>query len=77
MCLDDNYLSIVKLNYIPVGLKIKLSEGWLLDNTLENISEKNLSMVNILSIIGIGKSFSTKKKMNGWVSFIQRIMGRR
>ena len=58
MCLDDNYLSIVKkLNYIPVGLKNKnFSEGWLLDNTLENISERTLSMVNIL-IIGIGKIF--------------------
>ena len=43
MCLENNYLDIVKkLNYIPVGLKNKnFSNEWLLDDTLENISEKN------------------------------------
>ena len=64
MCLDDDYLGIVKkLNYIPVGLKNKnFSEGWLLDNTLENISEKNLTMVNILSLLVLEKSFKAQKK---------------
>ena len=43
MCLDNSYLaSVKKLNYIPVGLKNKnFSKEWLLDNTFENISEKN------------------------------------
>ena len=43
MCLDNEYLDIVKkLNYIPVGLKNKnFSKEWLLDNTLDNNSEKN------------------------------------
>ena len=48
MCLDDDYLGIVKkLNYIPVGLKNKnFSDGWLLDNTLENISEKDFKKLH-------------------------------
>ena len=43
MCLDNNYLDVVKdLGYIPVGLKNdNFSNEWLRDNTLENISEKN------------------------------------
>ena len=41
MCLEENYLNIVKkLNYIPVGLKNKnFSQEWVRDNTLHNISE--------------------------------------
>ena len=48
MCLENDYLNYVKkLNYIPVGLKNKnFSKEWMLDNTLENISEKTLFMVN-------------------------------
>ena len=59
MCLENDYLNYVKkLNYIPVGLKNKnFSKEWMLDNTLENISEKTLFTVNILFTIGIGKTY--------------------
>ena len=71
MCLDDDYLGIVKkLNYIPVGLKNKnFSEGWLLDNTLENISEKNPYYGEYTFYYWYWKNLlKHKKKMNGWVS---------
>ena len=39
---NSNYNLIKSLGYIPVGLKNNdFSEGWLRDNTLKNISEKN------------------------------------
>lgn len=43
LCLHDHSLDLVKsLGYIPVGLGLnKFSNGWLRDNTGENISDKN------------------------------------
>ncbi len=71
MCLDDNYLSIVKkLNYIPVGLKNKnFSEGWLLDNTLENISEKNPFYGEYTFYYWYWKNLLKYKEKDEWVGF--------
>ena len=44
MCLDNNYLKIVKkLSYVPVGLKNNnFSKECILDNSLVNIYKKNI-----------------------------------
>ena len=43
LCLEDNLLDNVKnLQYLPVGLGANnFSDGWLTDNSGENISNKN------------------------------------
>ena len=71
MCLDDNYLDIVKkLNYIPVGLKNKnFSSDWLRDNTLENISEKNPFYGEYSFYYWYWKNLLKHKKKDEWVGF--------
>jgi len=71
MCLDNSYLNTVrKLNYIPVGLKNKnFSEGWLLDNTLENISEKNPYYGEYTFYYWYWKNLLIQKKEEDWVGF--------
>ena len=70
MCLDNNYLNIVKrLNYIPVGLKNNnFSNEWIRDNTLDNISEKNPYYGEYTFYYWYWKNqLKNKKKMNGLV----------
>ena len=71
MCLDSNYLDIVKkLNYIPVGLKNKnFSKEWLRDNTLDNISEKNPYYGEYTFYYWYWKNLLQNKKENEWVGF--------
>jgi len=71
MCLDDNYLEIVKkLNYIPVGLKNKnFSSEWLRDNTKINISEKNPYYGEYTFYYWYWKNLLKDKKNNEWVGF--------
>ena len=71
MCLENNYLNIVKkLNYIPVGLKNKnFSEHWLLDNTLENISEKNPYYGEYTFYYWYWKNLLKHKKKDEWIGF--------
>ena len=71
MCLDSNYLDIVKkLNYIPVGLKNKnFSKEWLRDNTLDNISEKNPYYGEYTFYYWYWKNLLPNKDKNEWVGF--------
>ena len=71
MCLENNYLDRVKeLNYIPVGLKNKnFSKGWLLDNTLDNISEKNAYYGEYTFYYWYWKNLLKLKEPNDWVGF--------
>ncbi len=71
MCLENDYLSIVKkLNYIPVGLKNKnFSKEWILDNTLENISEKNPFYGEYTFYYWYWKNLLKEKKSDEWVGF--------
>ena len=71
MCLDNNYLDIVKkLNYIPVGLKNKnFSKEWLTDNTLDNISKKNPYYGEYTFYYWYWKNLLQNKKENEWVGF--------
>ena len=71
MCLDNNYLDVVKkLDYIPVGLKNKnFSKDWLLDNTLENISEKNPYYGEYTFYYWYWKNLLKYKKENEWIGF--------
>ena len=71
MCLDNDYLNIVKkLNYIPVGLKNdNFSNEWLLDNTLENISEKNPFYGEYTFYYWYWKNLLKEKKNDDWVGF--------
>ncbi len=71
MCLDNDYLRIVKkLNYIPVGLKnTNFSKEWLLDNTLDNISQKNPYYGEYTFYYWYWKNLLKKKQKNEWVGF--------
>ena len=71
MCLENNYLDRVKeLNYIPVGLKNKnFSKGWLLDNTLDNISEKNPYYGEYTFYYWYWKNMLKEKRNDEWVGF--------
>lgn len=71
MCLDSNYLDIVKkLNYVPVGLKNKnFSKEWVTDNTLDNISEKNPYYGEYTFYYWYWKNLLKNKKENEWVGF--------
>ena len=71
MCLEDNYLDAVrKLNYIPVGLKNKnFSKGWLLDSTLQNISEKNPFYGEYTFYYWYWKNLLKEKKEKDWIGF--------
>ena len=71
MCLDNDYLNIVKkLNYIPVGLKNdNFSNEWLLDNTLENISEKNPFYGEYTFYYWYWKNLLKEKKNDDWAGF--------
>ena len=71
MCLDNSYLNIVKkLNYIPVGLKNKnFSKEWVLDNTLENISEKNPFYGEYTFYYWYWKNLLKNKPDKQWVGF--------
>ena len=71
MCLENSYLDAVrKLNYIPVGLKNKnFSKDWLLDNTLENISEKNPYYGEYTFYYWYWKNLLIKKKQEEWIGF--------
>ena len=71
MCLDNNYLNIVKrLNYIPVGLKNNnFSNEWIRDNTLDNISEKNPYYGEYTFYYWYWKNQLKNKKKDEWVGF--------
>ena len=71
MCLDKDYLNVVKkLNYIPVGLKNKnFSKDWLLDNTLDNISEKNSYYGEYTFYYWYWKNLLKQKKKDEWIGF--------
>ena len=71
MCLDNNYLNVVKkLNYIPVGLKNKnFSKEWILDNTLDNISEKNPYYGEYTFYYWYWKNMLKLKGKDEWVGF--------
>ena len=71
MCLENDYLNYVKkLNYIPVGLKNKnFSKEWMLDNTLENISEKNPFYGEYTFYYWYWKNLLKEKKSDEWVGF--------
>ena len=71
MCLEDYYLDVVKkLNYIPVGLKNKnFSKDWLLDNTLNNISEKNPYYGEYTFYYWYWKNLLKDKEKDDWVGF--------
>ena len=71
MCLDRDYLNVVKkLNYIPVGLKNKnFSKDWLLDNTLDNISEKNSYYGEYTFYYWYWKNLLKHKKKDDWIGF--------
>ena len=73
MCLDNNYLNIVKkLNYIPVGLKNKnFSSEWLLDNTFDNISEKNPFYGEYTFYYWYWKNL-LQEEDSEWIGFCQR-----
>jgi hypothetical protein len=71
MCLDNNYLDVVKkLNYVPVGLKNKnFSDEWIRDNTLINISEKNPYYGEYTFYYWYWKNMLKKKEKDEWVGF--------
>ena len=71
MCLEDDYLNIVKnLNYIPVGLKNKnFSKEWLLDNTGDNISKKNSYYGEYTFHYWYWKNLLQKKPKDEWIGF--------
>ena len=71
MCVDNNYLDIVKkLNYVPVGLKNKnFSNEWITDNSLINISEKNPYYGEYTFYYWYWKNILKKKKKDEWVGF--------
>jgi hypothetical protein len=71
MCLKESNLQIVKnLGYIPVGLKNNdFSSEWLRDNTLENISEKNLYYGEYTFYYWYWKNLLKEKKENEWIGF--------
>jgi hypothetical protein len=73
MCLDNNYLKIVKkLSYVPVGLKNNnFSKEWILDNSLVNISKKNPYYGEYTFYYWYWKNMlKYKKKMSGLVSVL-------
>ena len=71
MCLDNNYLKIVKkLSYVPVGLKNNnFSKEWILDNNLINISRKNPYYGEYTFYYWYWKNMLKYKKNNEWVGF--------
>ena len=71
MCTDNNYLEIIKkLNYIPVGLKNKnFSNEWLLDNTLDNISDKNPFYGEYTFYYWYWKNMLKEKPKDEWIGF--------
>ena len=71
MCLDNNYLDVVKdLGYIPVGLKNdNFSNEWLRDNTLENISEKNSYYGEYTFYYWYWKNKLKNKPKDEWIGF--------
>ena len=79
-CLNNSNLSqIKKLKYIPVGLKNKnFSRGWLRDNTLINISNKNSYYGEYTFYYWYWKNLLKKKKEGrlGWFLLVQRILGK-
>ena len=71
MCLDNNYLKIVKkLGYVPVGLKNNnFSKEWILDNNLVNISRKNPYYGEYTFYYWYWKNMLKYKKNNEWIGF--------
>ena len=71
MCLHDHLkTNLIKLNYIPVGLgENKFSEGWIKDNTGENISFKNKNYGEYTFYYWFWKNLLPKLDENTWVGF--------
>ena len=71
MCLHDHHkTNLMKLNYVPVGLgQGKFSEGWIKDNTGENISSKNKNYGEYTFYYWFWKNLLPNMNENTWVGF--------
>ena len=70
MCLENDYLSIVKKQLHSSWTKNKnFSKEWMLDNTLENISEKNPFYGEYTFYYWYWKNLLKEKKSDEWVGF--------
>ena len=67
---NNQYKFIKELNYIPVGLgKNNFDDGWLLDNTNKNISQKNKHYGELTFYYWYWKNKLESVKENRWVGF--------
>ena len=71
--IHDDVLNIIKkLDYIPVGLgQQTTSEGWLKDNTGDNISQKNKFYSELTFYYWLWKNQFHEIKENEWLGFSQ------
>ena len=71
LCLHDNMLNKIKnVDYVPVGLgNGKFSEGWLKDDTLNNISFKNKYYGEYTFHYWFWKNVFPKIEDNHWIGF--------
>ena len=61
---------IQKLNYVPVGLgEFNYSKGWVRDNTLKNISNKNKYYGEYTFHYWFWKNFLEKEELDDWIGF--------
>ena len=69
---DEVLNNIKKLNYIPVGLgENTVSEGWLKDNSGDNISHKNKFYSELTFYYWLWKNKFHEISQNEWIGFCQ------